>query len=172
MMETDEKVISGFFTDIDRLSEAIVTINTEYRRTCFVTLNPIRKDGWVVADNSAYEGAGALKKTLEAAGIPLESRMEQGEMWKSKEKYWKLRSTKQADIERRCWILVDCDAGQEKGENSTDAQHQETLKMAQAVMTFLTEQGFPKPMLTSSGNLRRSWTDALYSSTCRFNILV
>ena len=57
-----------------------------------------------------------------------------------------------ADILSRRWILIDVDAGQPSGTNSTDQEHLDTLAVAKTVIKYLTDRCFPTPALTDSGN--------------------
>ena len=54
---------SGFFDDLDRLSEAIEYINTKKCQTVYVTLNPLKRD-WQEVNNQAYVGSSTLRQEL------------------------------------------------------------------------------------------------------------
>ena len=60
--------------------------------------------------------------------------------------------TTDGEVLRRCWLLIDCDAVKPKNISSTDAEHEEALAVTHEVMAWLTEKGFPQPILADSGN--------------------
>lgn len=61
-------------------------------------------------------------------------------------------SAKDAEIRRRTWLLVDCDAGQYAGIPSTDAEAAASGDLRTAVVQWLAELGWPRPVLADSGN--------------------
>ena len=61
-------------------------------------------------------------------------------------------TTSDADIVCRRWFLVDCDAVRKSGISSTDEEHQAALDKAKEIRSFLTEDGWPEPILLDSGN--------------------
>lgn len=63
------------------------------------------------------------------------------------------RTTTDAQIIRRRWLLLDFDAIRPAGISSTDAEHGAAIERAQACRAFLTgECGWPEPILADSGN--------------------
>jgi hypothetical protein len=61
--------------------------------------------------------------------------------------------TKDAEITRRRWLLVDCDPHRDpKDISSTDAEHQAAIDRAEAIHTFLREQGWAEPISADTGN--------------------
>src|SRR3989442_5897 len=62
--------ISGFFDDLETLAEAIHERNTRYKRTVYVTMNPL-KPSWMGVNNKWYRGSGKLKKELKTSNQPL-----------------------------------------------------------------------------------------------------
>lgn len=144
---------SGFFNDLDKLARAIELINDSYKQTVFTTMNPLApKDNWAAVNNRAYVGSAGLKTELLAAGLPLESRMNKSVLYETGKEHWTMKMTEDGDVLKRRWILIDIDAGQSSGTNSTDAQHASTLLTAKAVIQHLVDRGFPAPGLTNSGN--------------------
>ncbi|GAB6286712.1 MAG: hypothetical protein STSR0009_29150 [Methanoregula sp.] len=61
-------------------------------------------------------------------------------------------ATADADIERRHWLPIDIDPVRPSGVSSTDAEHETAIATARRVAAFLTEKGFPAPILADSGN--------------------
>lgn len=57
-----------------------------------------------------------------------------------------------ADIVRRKAMLVDIDPIRLKDTSSTDVEHQAALGCANRVLAFTNEQGWPEPLVFSSGN--------------------
>jgi len=142
---------SGFFDDLDRLSEAIEYINTKKCQTVYVTLNPLKRD-WQEVNNQAYVGSSTLRQELQNKGLPLEPRMKKSVSWESGKTHYSMRMAEDQDVLSRRWILIDIDAGQPAGTNSSEQEHVDTLDMAMAIREWLTRKGFPKTGLTNSGN--------------------
>jgi hypothetical protein len=142
---------SGFFDDLDRLAEAIQYINTKKQQTVYVTLNPLKRD-WQEVNNQAYVGSSTLRQELQSKGLPLEPRMKKSVSWESGKTHYSMRMAEDSDILSRRWILIDIDAGQPAGTNSSEQEHVDTLDMAMAIREWLTKKGFPKTGLTNSGN--------------------
>jgi len=61
-------------------------------------------------------------------------------------------TTKDHDVTRRQWILVDCDAERPDGISSTDNEKKSSQKTARQVYKFLKDKGVPDPILADSGN--------------------
>ena len=61
-------------------------------------------------------------------------------------------TTADADIIRRRWLPIDFDPVRPSGVSATDAEHAAALRRAEAVAAWLTERGFPAPVLADSGN--------------------
>jgi hypothetical protein len=142
---------SGFFDDLDRLAEAIDYINTKKKQTVYVTMNPLKRD-WQGVNNQAYIGSATLREELQLSQQPLEPRMKKSIAWESGKTHYSMRMSEDEDISLRRWILIDIDAGQPAGTNSSDQEHRDTLDMAMEIRAYLTSRGFPKTALTNSGN--------------------
>jgi hypothetical protein len=56
------------------------------------------------------------------------------------------------DIERRRWLLIDCDPIRPAGIASTDAEHEAAIDRAQAIAEDLHARGWPDPIIGDSGN--------------------
>ena len=61
-------------------------------------------------------------------------------------------STSDANISRRRWLLIDCDALRPTGISATDAEHQAALARVREISALLSEQGWPEPIVADSGN--------------------
>jgi hypothetical protein len=143
--------ISGFFDDMELLAQAIYLVNRNYKSTVYTMMNPI-KPGWMTVNNKAYVGSKTMREEMNRAGLALEPRMKKSVLWESGKTHWAMRMAEDEDVLKRRWILIDIDAGQPANTNSSDAEHDNTLAMAKAVIQYLTDQGFPAPALTDSGN--------------------
>jgi len=61
-------------------------------------------------------------------------------------------TTADADIIRRRWLPIDIDPVRISGVSSTDEEHQVAIDRAGIIGCFLTEWGFPEPIVADSGN--------------------
>ncbi len=61
-------------------------------------------------------------------------------------------STKDSDITVRMWLPIDSDPERPANASSSDAEHAAALERIQAIRTFLTERGWPEPVVADSGN--------------------
>ena len=57
-----------------------------------------------------------------------------------------------ADIISRIHLLIDCDPIRPAGISSTDAEKETSRSQARAVLNYLTDLGWPKPIIADSGN--------------------
>ncbi len=62
------------------------------------------------------------------------------------------QTTSDADILNRRWLPVDIDPLRPAGISSTAAEHELALERARAIREQLRQQGWPEPILASSGN--------------------
>lgn len=60
--------------------------------------------------------------------------------------------TKDTNIERRRWLLIDCDPIRDPHISATDAEKQHALQTAMAVRDYLRSIGWPEPIIVDSGN--------------------
>ncbi len=60
--------------------------------------------------------------------------------------------TADTNIERRHWLLIDCDPVRESGIASNDAEHEAAIAKAKEIRDGLASMGWPSPILTDSGN--------------------
>lgn len=60
--------------------------------------------------------------------------------------------TSDHDIERRCWLPIDCDARRPAGIPASDEEHQAAIDKACLIRTTLSAEGWPDPILADSGN--------------------
>lgn len=61
-------------------------------------------------------------------------------------------TTSDADVTKRLWLPIDLDAVRPAGISSTDEEHDAALKRAQLIAAWLTERGWPTPIVGDSGN--------------------
>lgn len=61
-------------------------------------------------------------------------------------------TTGDSDILRRQWLPIDIDPVRPSGVSSTEEEHTSALHKADAIRAWLTERGFPEPVLADSGN--------------------
>ena len=61
-------------------------------------------------------------------------------------------TTKDADITRRVWILIDCDPVRASGVSSTDSEKALSLETARKLWKWLKMQGLEAPVVADSGN--------------------
>ena len=61
-------------------------------------------------------------------------------------------TTSDKDIERRRWLLVDCDPVRPAEISSSDIEHEAALERARDIRLVLSEEGWPAPLLADSGN--------------------
>jgi hypothetical protein len=57
-----------------------------------------------------------------------------------------------ADIERRVWLLIDCDPLRPSKTNSTAEEKQAAREQADGIREWLRSHGWPEPILADSGN--------------------
>ena len=57
-----------------------------------------------------------------------------------------------SDIERRVWLLIDCDPPRQAKTNSTAEEKQAARAEAERIREWLRSQGWPEPALADSGN--------------------
>ena len=61
-------------------------------------------------------------------------------------------TTSDADILKREWILIDCDAVRPAEISSTDAEHHAACNRCNSIADWLGSQGWPEPVRADSGN--------------------
>lgn len=61
-------------------------------------------------------------------------------------------TTSDADIERRRWLLIDCDAIRPAGISASDEEHEASLVRAEQIKAALAERLWPDPIEGDSGN--------------------
>jgi hypothetical protein len=60
--------------------------------------------------------------------------------------------TGDADIVRRCWLLIDLDAKRPAGISSTDVEHDAAIERARTIRAALSSEGWTPPIFADSGN--------------------
>ena len=61
-------------------------------------------------------------------------------------------TTADADIARRVWLPIDCDAVRPAGISATDEESDAAVAVVRSVRDYLTGEGFPDSLLADSGN--------------------
>jgi hypothetical protein len=61
-------------------------------------------------------------------------------------------TTSDADVIRRDWILIDCDAKRPSGISANNAEHEQALRRAAMVRDWLAGEGWAEPVMADSGN--------------------
>lgn len=61
-------------------------------------------------------------------------------------------TTKDKDILKRRWFLIDCDPKRPAGISSTDSEHKQSIEIASGILEDLRGFGFPHPVVADSGN--------------------
>lgn len=61
-------------------------------------------------------------------------------------------ATKDRNIRRRKWVLVDIDPARPAGTSATDDEKAAALQVGRSILTWLGQQGFPDPVSVDSGN--------------------
>ena len=117
-----EHTASGYF-DCDHITDAAEAIAKLFGyRGVYATANPVKRDLLARAVNR-LRPIGRSEPT-----------------------------TSDADIERRRWLLIDCDADRPAGISSTDAEHEAALAKIREIRDGLVSMGWPQPIMTDSGN--------------------
>jgi len=119
----EEGMASGYFNDKAALVAAAETLDTAGTQGIYVTLNEV---------NPALLSRRANRIKMRLAR--------------------KDATTADTDIVRRRWFPVDIDPVRPSGVSSTDREHQAALDRAGQVAAFLSERGWPEPLLADSGN--------------------
>lgn len=65
---------------------------------------------------------------------------------------WAQYTTLDADITERRWLLIDVDPDRPAGISSTDAQLDNSFKVARRIANMLELEGWPRPIVSASGN--------------------
>ena len=121
---TDDGIASGYFDSIEELAKKVSVLDdVQSVQGIYVTLNEVNPS-------------------------LLSRRSNRIKMRLSK----KDATTADADIIRRRWLPVDIDPVRISGVSSTDEEHQVAIDRAGIIGDFLTEWGFPEPIVADSGN--------------------
>lgn len=102
------------------------------------------------------EAADAIAKIRSAAGIYVTINPVKRDLLARA--VYKLRDAKRSpltadtNIERRHWLLIDCDPVRISGIASNDAEHEAAIAKAKEIRDGLASMGWPSPILTDSGN--------------------
>ncbi len=121
---TEDGVASGYFDSPEELAEKLEALDgLPTVQGVYVTLNPVNPALFSRRANRIKMRLGKKDAT-----------------------------TADSDIVRRQWLPVDIDPVRPSGVSSTDAEHETAIATARRVAAFLTETGFPAPLLADSGN--------------------
>ena len=71
---------------------------------------------------------------------------------KNRTKEFVKKTTSDAEIVRRHWLPIDMDPRRPTGICATNAEHEAAVQRAHQVGAWLTEQGWPEPLMMDSGN--------------------
>lgn len=116
------RTYAGWFDSAEKLAEAAFKMDVQNPDYVSITLNPVNPDLLARSANKMRH----LKK-----GDP---------------------STSDADIIERAWLPIDLDPVRPAGISSTDEEHQAALQLAFQIIDDLSADGWPEPVLASSGN--------------------
>ena len=61
-------------------------------------------------------------------------------------------TTSDHDIDRRNWLLVDCDVKRPAGISASEGEHAAAIELAFRIRTELSAEGWPEPIVADSGN--------------------
>lgn len=115
---------SGYYTDKEKLvRDALVLDNTSDIAGIYVVLNKINPD------------------LLARRANRMEMRLSRDD-----------KATGDEDIVRRQWLPIDIDPKRPSGISSSEEEHEKALRKATKIRDFLTEMGWPEPILADSGN--------------------
>lgn len=101
----------------------------------------------LVAEAERWSGRENCYVTLNSAHPDCAARVLHRTEWAGRD-----ATTKDKEIVRRTAILIDFDPVRLSKIASTDAEHEAAVQLAREVREWLRQQGWPEPMLTSSGN--------------------
>jgi|GEM_PF-129916 len=118
-----DRTYYGYYTDYDKLArDAAILDTTPGISGVYVTLNTV---------NPALLSRCANRIKTAAQKEP---------------------QTADEDIIHRSWLPVDIDPARPAGISSSDAEHRDALRKAETIHRYLSELGFPEPIIADSGN--------------------
>ena len=118
-----EHITSGYFDNPDELTRIATILDTSWYQGIYLTLNPVR-------EALLSRRANRIKQRLGRTDP----------------------STADVDIISRTWLPIDLDPIRPAGISSSDEEHQAAITRAGEVAAFLTDLGFPAPIIADSGN--------------------
>lgn len=128
-----------------QVAEVRIPIPGRYKRTDSGYFNDPEALANAIATKQ-YNGTGNIYRTLNPVKPELQARASNRIQESAKE------TTADSSIVHRRWFPIDLDPDRSAGISSTDLQHQKAHARAQAVRTWLGEQGWADPVYADSGN--------------------
>ncbi|HZA21116.1 MAG TPA: hypothetical protein VFA32_00655, partial [Dehalococcoidia bacterium] len=132
---SSRRVIYGYYDDLERMAQNAASLSGRARGVYF-TPNPVSAGLVQRSSNRLREFKGARDKAEGPAA--------------SSEKL-----TRDSEILRRCWFLLDFDPVRGNGikdSPATDAEEEAAIKQAESVANWLSSKGWPGPIVVASGN--------------------
>lgn len=121
---SDSRVITfGYYDDLDRMVEDAASLSGEAKLVWF-SLNPVNP---ALLERSP----NGLRQFARSNGDSL---------------------TSDADIQRRCWLPIDCDPVRPKDVPATNPEEQAARRQAMVVRDWLGDIGWPQAIMVASGN--------------------
>jgi len=139
------------------------TLSLLFTRGDVMELRALRRSGGMASGyytdkEKLVQDAGVLDNTTDIAGIYvilnkinpdlLARRANRIDMRLSRDD----KATGDEDIIRRHWLPIDIDPKRPSGISSSETEHEKSLWKARKIRDFLTEMGWPEPILADSGN--------------------
>lgn len=132
---TSGDTFAGIFGDIDAAVRSIEAFDKRHSpKAIYCTLNPFKlgKVERTKQDGSTYFASFVVTNRLDKAGHS--------------------KCVTNADISRRRWLFIDLDPIRPTGVNSSDAQMEAAIEMADRIRNDLASEGWPEPIAGMSGN--------------------
>ncbi len=119
-----DRVSSGYYNDLKKAADDILLLEQDLQVSgIYVTLNEVSPTLLARRSNRIKTRMGRQDAT-----------------------------TGDGDIIRRCWLPIDIDPVRASGISSSESEHADALALAHTIATWLTDQGWPEPVIADSGN--------------------
>ena len=132
---SSRRVIYGYYDDLERMAQNAASLSGRARGVYF-TPNP-------VSDELVQRSPNGLRE-FKRGHNEAEGAAASGE-----------KLTRDSDVVRRRWILLDFDPVRGNGikdSPATDAEEEAAIKQAESVANWLSSKGWPGPIVVASGN--------------------